>query len=102
MVLTNLQKENYKKELIKKLCTQKEIKKIVIFGSFIKSDNPNDIDVAVFQDSNDSYLNLAMKYRKLIRDISKKISIDIIPLKNNTPINSFLQEIEDGELIYAK
>ena len=88
--------------MIKSLGSQKEIDKIVLFGSFIESDSPNDIDVAIFQDSNEMYLSLAMKYRKLTRKIAKMIPLDIIPIKSNAKDNSFLSEIECGELIYER
>ena len=95
-------KESIKKELIKYLSPEKEITKIIVFGSFVKSKNPNDVDVAIFQNSNESYLNLAMKYRRLTRKIAKMIPLDIIPLKSDTKDNSFLSEIESGELIYER
>jgi len=53
----------------------------VIFGSFLDSEQPNDVDVAVFQDSQETYLNLALKYRKLIRNVIRQIPVDIIPIK---------------------
>ena len=91
-----------KQEIIKSLSREKEINKIVIFGSFIESENPHDIDIAIYQDSNESYLDLAMKYRKLTRLISQQIPLDIIPIKANAPNSSFLSEIETGELIYER
>ncbi len=47
-------KDSIKKELIKSLSPEKEIAKIILFGSFIHSDEPNDIDIAIFQTSNDN------------------------------------------------
>ncbi|MFO7889620.1 MAG: nucleotidyltransferase domain-containing protein [bacterium] len=95
-------KESLKQEIIKCLKFEKEVKKIIIFGSFLNSENPNDIDIAVFQDSEKTYLTLAMKYRKLTRNIARHIPIDIIPIKSNASENSFLAEIESGELVYEK
>ena len=95
-------KEARKKEIVQCLKAEKEIKKIVVFGSFLHSQNPNDIDVAVFQDSQETYLKLALKYRKLIRDVIRKMPVDIIPLKENLSGSSFLSEIEAGELIYER
>lgn len=95
-------KDKLKEEIIKKLKSEKEIRKIVIFGSFLKSNEPHDIDVAVFQDSDDNYLTLALKYRKLIREITRKIPVDIIPIRANVSEGSFLSEIESGELIYER
>ena len=88
--------------LIESLKPEKEINKIIVFGSFLESENPNDIDVAILQDSEEPYLSLAMKYRRLTRKIAKTIPIDIIPLKLTNPANSFLSEIEAGEIIYEK
>ena len=83
------------------LSQEDEISKIVIFGSFLKAKEPNDIDVAIFQNSKEIYLNLAMKYRKLTREIAKTLPVDIIPLKDNSS-GIFLNEIIAGEIIYEK
>lgn len=95
-------KDKLKEEIIKKLKSEKEIRKIVIFGSFLNSTEPHDIDVAIFQDSDENYLSLALKYRKLIREITRKIPVDIIPIRANVSEGSFLSEIESGELIYER
>ncbi|MBN2010300.1 nucleotidyltransferase domain-containing protein [candidate division KSB1 bacterium] len=102
MKISSKYKKALKKDIVNCLITEQEIIKIVVFGSFVNSDSPDDIDVAIYQDSNDSYLKLAMKYRKLIRSISQKIPIDIIPLKANVHDNIFLSEIEAGEIIYER
>jgi len=80
---------------------EKEVSKVIIFGSFLKMENPNDIDIAVFQDSNEMFLKLSLKYRKLIRDIAERISLDIVPVKLN-PTGVFLDEINNGEIIYER
>ena len=100
--MTPTAKDFLKKELIQSLKSEKEIKKIMIFGSFLDSEKPNDIDVAIFQDSKETYLTLALKYRKLIREIIRKIPVDIIPIRENLSESSFLSEIEAGELIYER
>ena len=102
MHLSTIEKENIKKEIIRILSDEKEIEKIVLFGSFVKSNEPNDIDIAIFQNSDEKYLVLAMKYRKKVREISKKIPIDIIPLKRNVTNDFVSSEIETGEIIYEK
>ena len=90
------------KEIVKCLKPEKEIERIIIFGSYLNSKNPNDIDIAIFQNSKEKYLTLAMKYRKLTRGIAQKIPVDIIPINSNAPENSFMSEINAGELIYEK
>ena len=81
MKFTKKAKDTIKQEILQSLKPEKEVKKIIIFGSFLESENPNDIDVAIFQDSEESYLPLAMKYRRLIRGIARRIPIDIIPIQ---------------------
>ncbi len=66
------------------------------------SKEPQDIDVAIYQDSDEPYLSLAMKYRRLTRSIAKQIPLDIIPLSNDGLSNYFLSEIEAGEIIYER
>lgn len=102
MKFTSETKEKIIAQLIDNLVSEKEIEKIFVFGSFINSDNPQDIDVAIYQNSDESYLSLALKYRKLTRKIAERLSLDIIPIKSNAANNSFLAEIESGELIYER
>jgi predicted nucleotidyltransferase len=98
----NQKERSYIKEKLKEaLSKEKEVSKIIVFGSFLESKYPNDIDVAVFQKSQDKYLNLSLKYRKLTRDIAKIIPLDIIPVKENSN-GSFLNEINYGEVIYER
>ncbi len=99
--MTEKEKNHIKYQLKTALSKEVEISKIIIFGSFLKTNNPNDIDVAIFQNSNEIYLNLSMKYRKLTREIAKIIPIDILPLKDNST-GSFLNEITEGEVIYER
>jgi uncharacterized protein len=77
-----------------------EVKKVIIFGSFLQSKEPNDIDLAIFTDSNQGYLEQSLKYRKILRDISKIIPIDVFPLKNTNKTDPFLEEILKGDIIY--
>lgn len=103
MVLTDLDKESIKRDLAACLGCEKEVRKIVIFGSFLNRSEPRDIDVAVFQDSQEAYLPLALKYRKLTRSISSRIPLDIIPLRCDASAASFFRsEIETGEVVYER
>jgi len=96
------QKEQLKRDLVSCLKSDEEIKKIVVFGSFLSNPEPKDMDVAVFQESDQSYLPLALKYRKQTRLVSGRIPLDIIPLKTDAPSNTFLREIEQGETVYER
>ena len=102
MILAAQNKEDIKKEVVKCLAQDREIKRIVIFGSFLTSPDPNDLDIAIFQDSTEPYLPLAMKYRQQTRDVARRIPVDIIPLQNKASSNPFLREIESGETIYER
>lgn len=89
-------------KIVDSLKGQKEIERIIIFGSFNQSDSPNDIDIAVVQNSSDNYLTLALKYRKLIRNISKEIAVDIFPIVEKNKNSFFTNEVASGEVIYAR
>lgn len=102
MKLTKNIRNEIKRDLRESLKQEEEIDKIVIFGSFLANKEVNDIDIAIFQHSDKSYLTLALKYRKLTRSISKRIPLDILPIMSNTSGSVFLQEIETGELIYER
>ncbi len=102
MKFTKKEKETLKKELVNSLRSDGFIKKIVLFWSFVKSDDPHDMDVAVFQESNESYLKLAMEYRRKTRSIADKIPIDIFPIKSGVEDHSFLSEVASGETVYER
>ncbi len=97
-----INKKQLKDEIINSLKGQKEIEKIIIFGSFNKSDSPNDLDIAVVQNSTENYLPLALKYRKLIRNVTKEISVDIFPIVSKNENSFFKDEVLSGEVIYAR
>ena len=97
-----MNKADIKNKIVNSLKGQSEIERIIIFGSFNKSDSPNDIDIAVVQNSSENYLTLALKYRKLIRNISKEIAIDIFPILEKNNNSFFSNEVASGEVIYAR
>jgi predicted nucleotidyltransferase len=102
MTLTSQEKENLIKELAATLREEPEVVKVVVFGSFLNASEPHDLDVAVFQDSDQAYLPLAMKYRRKTRMIGRRIPLDIFPLKPGAPSNFMLDEIARGEVIYER
>ena len=101
-MVTIEEKQELKKQLVSSLKDEEDIRKVVIFGSFLTSDSPKDMDVAVFQESSEGYIKLAMKYRKMTRAVSKRIPIDIFPVRPNAGDASILSEIENGEVVYEK
>lgn len=102
MVVTRQQKEQIMHDLAARLSQEREVRKVVVFGSFLTSAAPNDLDVAVFQDSGESYLPLALKYRRLLRSIADQIPIDIIPVRPDARPSEFLAEIQKGEVVYER
>lgn len=101
-LLTEEEKDALSRELASCLSSEKEVRKIVIFGSFVHSDNPHDLDVAVFQESNQSYLPLALRYRKKTRPVSRKIPLDIFPFRVGASDILFQAEIDRGTVIYER
>ncbi len=102
MHLSKLEKDNLIKQLVLSLCGEPEITKIVVFGSFLTVSEPHDLDVAVFQNSKQSYLPLAMKYRSKTRKIANCIALDILPLKAGVHDGVILDSITQGEVIYER
>jgi len=102
MFLTQKDKDAIKQELAETLSRETEVQKVVVFGSFVASSTPHDLDLAVFQNSDDEYLTLAMRYRRDLRPIARRIPIDVIPLKAGAVADPFLQEIERGETVYER
>ena len=102
MVLDTSNKLKIKQELAACLANETEISRIVVFGSFNESDSPADMDVAIFQTSDLPYLPLALKYRRQTRSISRRIPLDIVPVRPNAADSPFLDEINKGETIYER
>lgn len=101
-MLSGEQKQAVMDRLVASLAVEREVCRIVVFGSFLHSDDPHDLDVAVFQDSVEGYLPLALKYRRKTRDIARIIPVDIVPLKAGGRDGFFLDEIEQGETLYER
>ena len=101
MSLTDNKKLNFINIIKDKLSQFSEVNKVILFGSFLKSNNPNDIDIAIVQNSNDNFLTLSLKYRKVLRDLAKIIPLDIVPIKQNSN-GVFLSEINKGQVVYER
>ncbi len=78
-----------------------EIRKIVVFGSFLTSESSHDLDIAIVQDSDEGYLPLALKYRRMARPVAERIPLDIIPLRKDAT-GAFMDEIDQGEVVYER
>ncbi len=102
MTLSKAQKDQLKQEVARCLSAEPEVRKIVIFGSFVSSDQPHDLDIAVFQESDEAYLPLALKYRRKLARIADQIPLDVIPVRPAPLPGQFLRAIERGEVIYER
>ena len=100
--MTDQEKKEIQHEIVDCLSSEKEIRKIVVFGSFVRSIDPHDVDIAIFQESSEDYLPLALKYRKKTRGIARKIPLDIFPLKKGGSPSPFLSELSEGITIYER
>lgn len=78
-----------------------EVRKVVVFGSFLRSDSPNDMDVAVFVDGGLSYLDIAVKLRRLAEPVARRIPLDIVPIRPDAK-GAILDEIAQGTVVYER
>ena len=101
MSLTDNNKVNFINIIKDKLSQFQEVNKIILFGSFVNSNHPNDIDIAIVQNSNDNFLTLSLKYKKVLRELSKMIPLDIVPIKENSK-GVFLEEINKDQVVYER
>jgi len=95
-------RETLKREIVSLLSAFPEVRRVVVFGSFVTSDEPHDLDVAVFQDSEEGYYPLAMKYRRTLRPIAEQIPLDVIPVRPHPGEGPLIQEIRKGEVLYER
>ncbi len=102
MTFTAEERDALKQQVVACLRNEPEVRRIVLFGSFVASSAPQDLDVAVFQESEEGYLPLALKYRRLLRPVAKRIPVDVIPLSARDANGAFLSEIEQGEVVYVR
>ena len=58
--------------------------------------------MAVFQESDEGYLPLALKYRRLLRRVAETIPVDVLPLHVRGAMGEFLKEVERGEVVYVR
>jgi len=94
-------KAELKRILVESLRPAAEIRRIVVFGSFLTSESPNDMDVAIVQDSGDPYLPLALKYRRMARRVAERLPLDVIPLRSDAA-GEFMAIINAGETVYER
>jgi predicted nucleotidyltransferase len=102
MTLSSEERERLKREVAACLSAEPEVRRIVVFGSFVTSPTPHDLDVAVFQESDEGYLPLALKYRRLLRRVAARIPVDVLPLRVQGAAGEFLKEVEQGEVVYVR
>lgn len=103
MILSEHEKQRIKTEIADRLRAEPEVRKVVVFGSFLTSGEPRDLDVAVFQDSDETYLPLALKYRRLLRRVGGRMALDVFPLRAAAPGGRFVrEEILRGEVVYER
>ena len=103
MKLSDREKQQIKQDLVECLKGEPEVRRVVVFGSFAGSSEPGDLDIAVFQDSDQPYLPLAMKYRRLLRPVARRIPLDVVPLRAASPGGWFVRgEVMRGEVVFER
>ncbi len=100
--IKSIQKSQIKQAIVDAIKDEAGIHKIIIFGSFLFSDMPGDVDVAVLGAFTHGYLETATKLRKKVRHIAKILPVDIVPVREDISDNTFVQEIQKGEVIYER
>jgi predicted nucleotidyltransferase len=102
MTFSEKEKKEIADEIAARLRGEPEVSRIVIFGSFLKSASPQDVDVAVFQTSRLPYWPLAVKYRQRLASVAARIPLDVIPVRPEPEESPLLSEILAGEVVYEK
>jgi len=93
------------------------IYKVILFGSYAegKADSESDIDLLIVLDEDtlpdnyDQWLEIKMRVRRSLREINKKVAIDLLVYTRpqyeiiQKEMNSFQKEIhETGKILYEK
>lgn len=101
MLISADKKKEIKDEIIRSLLGE-NVNKIMIFGSFVYSDNPNDLDLAVYLNDNGDYFDVTADLRSKLRSVNRYIPLDVVPIAPGIKEAHFLTEIEKGEVIYER
>lgn len=100
MLITKEEKTEIKHLLTEKI-SGPEVKQLILFGSFVESNNLNEINIAIISEENLDYISKVKKYRQKIKDLSKKIPVQIFPLLKSE--NSYLHDkIKHGITLYSR
>lgn len=102
MNLTDREKADIKTAVRDCFQSDPAIRKVVLFGSFVSSDSPNDLDIAVFGDGFEAYLPLALEYRRRVRGISRRIPVDVFPIREDHGGGPIMEAVARGEVIYER
>jgi predicted nucleotidyltransferase len=78
-----------------------EIKRVIVFGSFVSQEDPNDLDLAVFSENTEDYLVIALRLRRQLRALHLPLPVDLIPIHCQAEPSLFLSSIEEGKVVYA-
>lgn len=81
------EKQTLTRQLVTCLKCDKRIRKIIISGPFLDSDDPGDMDAAVFQESRKGYLEPGLKYRKMAGNVAVNIPVDFFPVRTDVDEN---------------
>lgn len=100
--MTENDKRAIKRDVVACLQGEPEVLRIVLFGSFNQATDPGDMDLAIVQDSPESYMPLALKYRKALRPVARRIALDVLPVREQTLTPDFAREIARGEILYER
>jgi len=97
---TPAQKQQITRAIVEAIKDEPDIHKIIVFGSFLSSETPGDIDIAVLGQFPHGYLEAATRLRKKLRHVAKMLPVDIVPILEDAPPNQFVREIVQGEVLY--
>lgn len=96
------EKKTIQDEVISSLSSYPSLQKIIVFGSFFAAFAPNDIDIAVVDNSGKDYMTLSIDYRKMLLSLAGRIPIDLVPLKSLDSKGYMMSEIKKGRVIYER
>jgi len=100
--MSEAEKAALKREVVQCLAGEPGVVRVVVFGSFLTSSAPTDMDVAVFQEGTEPYLELALRYRRRLRSVARRIAVDVVPVRPSPLPTAFMKEIEKGEVVYER
>ena len=88
--------------IVKILSVDDNIDKVLFFGAYLVNGKPYEISLIIFEKESNDYLASQFHYEKLLKEIGKDISLNILPVNSTKAQQSLNRRLKDALCIYQR